>query len=140
MHLPSLIYTNYRLKVWEKATNNDQLKLIQNKIKKSHTCEEGGEHIKISVWHLLMSLNSNYLLKNLLQWANKWAIKNFNIYHVVSFYISFFFFFFLPFCPFTPPHPPKNPKNHNFEKIKIKNIAGDIIILHMCTNNHNHMR
>ena len=49
MHLPSLIYTNYRLKVWEKATNNDQLKLIQNKIKKSHTCEEGGEHIKISV-------------------------------------------------------------------------------------------
>ena len=32
----------------------------------------------------------------------------------------------------------KNPKNQNFEKMK--KIAGDIIILHMCTKNHNHMR
>ena len=30
----------------------------------------------------------------------------------------------------------KNPKNQNFEKMK--KIAGDIIILHMCTKNHNH--
>ena len=33
----------------------------------------------------------------------------------------------------------KNPKNQNFEKMK-KSVAGDIIILHMCTKNHNHMR
>ena len=32
----------------------------------------------------------------------------------------------------------KNPKNQNFEKMK--KIAGDIIILHMCTKNHNHVR
>ena len=38
------------------------------------------------------------------------------------------------FCCFMPP--PENPKNQSFEKMK-KN-AGDIIILHMCTKNHNH--
>ena len=32
----------------------------------------------------------------------------------------------------------KNPKNQNFWKMK--KIAGDIINLHMCTKNHNHMR
>ena len=32
-------------------------------IKKSHTCEEGGTHPKISVWHLLMNLKNNYLFK-----------------------------------------------------------------------------
>ena len=43
---------------------------------------------------------------------------------------------FLP----SPPPPPllKNLKNLNFEKMKT--ISGDIIILHMCTKNHNHMR
>ena len=35
---------------------------------------------------------------------------------------------------FLPFDPPKNPKNQNFEK----KIAGDIIILHMYTKNHNH--
>ena len=32
----------------------------------------------------------------------------------------------------------KNPQNQNFEKMK--KIDGHIIILHMCTKNHNHMR
>ena len=32
----------------------------------------------------------------------------------------------------------KNQKNQTFEKMKM--FAGDIIILHMCTKNHNHMR
>ena len=36
------------------------------------------------------------------------------------------------------PFPPKSQKNQNFEKMK--NIAGDIIILYKCTKNHNHMR
>ena len=40
-------------------------------IQKSHTCEEGGAHLRISFWHLLINLNSNYLLKKLLKWANK---------------------------------------------------------------------
>ena len=33
--------------------------------------------------------------------------------------------------------PSRNSKNQNFEKMK--KIAGDIIILHICTKNHNHM-
>ena len=40
------------------------------------------------------------------------------------------------FLPFT--LPPKNPKSQNFEKTT--KAAGDIIILHECTKNHNHMR
>ena len=31
---------------------------MPTKIKKSHTCE-GGAHLKISVWHLLMNLKTN---------------------------------------------------------------------------------
>ena len=34
-------------------------------------------------------------------------------------------------------YPPNNPKNQNFEKMK--KTPGDIIILHMCTINDNHM-
>ena len=33
--------------------------------------------------------------------------------------------------------PPSNLKNQNFEKMK--NTAADIIILHLCTTNDNHM-
>ena len=38
---------------------------------------------------------------------------------------------------FLPFYHPNNPKNQNFEKLKKK--PGDIIILHMCTINDNHM-
>ena len=48
-------------------------------IQKSHTCEEGGAHTRIFVWHLLMNLKNNYLLKKPLKWANK-KCKYFNIY------------------------------------------------------------
>ena len=34
-------------------------------------------------------------------------------------------------------YPPNNPENQNFEKMK--KILGDIIILHMCTINENHV-
>ena len=34
-------------------------------------------------------------------------------------------------------YPLKNPKNQNFDKMK--KTPGDIIILHMCTTNDNHM-
>ena len=40
--------------------------------------------------------------------------------------------FFILLCP------PKNLKNQNFGKMK--NVAGDIIISHMCTKNQNHIR
>ena len=51
---------------------------------KSHTCEEGGAHLRIFVWHLLMNSKNNYLFKKLLKWANK-KCKNFNIYNVAFF-------------------------------------------------------
>ena len=38
------------------------------------------------------------------------------------------------FCPFNPPN---NPKTQNFKKLK--KMPGDIIILHMCTINDNHI-
>ena len=54
------------------------------KKKKSYTCEEGGAHLRIYVWHLLMNFE----------------------------------------------------KPENSEFWKMKTFAGDIIILHMCTKNH----
>ena len=45
--------------------------------------------------------------------------------------------FFVILDHFLPFYPPKNPKNQNFEKMK--QPPGDIIILHMCTINDNHM-
>ena len=41
-------------------------------IKKSHTCEEGGAHLRISVWHWLMNLKNKYFLKN----CSSWSVKN----------------------------------------------------------------
>ena len=41
-------------------------------------------HLRISIWHLLINLKNNYLLKKLLKWANK-KYKNFNICNVVFF-------------------------------------------------------
>ena len=38
---------------------------------------------------------------------------------------------------FLPFYPPNNPKNQNFEKLK--KAPGDIIILHKCAKNHDHM-
>ena len=45
-----------------------------------------------------------------------------------------FLSFWAIFCPFNPPN---KPENWNFEKMK--KTPGDIIILHKCTKNHNHM-
>ena len=45
--------------------------------------------------------------------------------------------FFVALDCFLPFYPPKNLKNQNFEKLK--KIIGDIIILHKCTKNHDHM-
>ena len=55
---------------------------VAKKKKKSHTCEECGAHLRILVWHLLMSRTWKTTIKNLLKWANK-KCKTFNIYNVV---------------------------------------------------------
>ena len=44
-----------------------------------------------------------------------------------------FLSFWTVFCPFTP----NNPKNQDFEKMK--KLSGNIIILHRCNVNDNHM-
>ena len=45
--------------------------------------------------------------------------------------------FFVILDCFLPFYPPNNPKNQNFEKTEKK--SWDIIILHKCTKNHDHM-
>ena len=35
--------------------NSNWNKISQSLTKKSHTCEEGGTHLRISFWHLLMN-------------------------------------------------------------------------------------
>ena len=91
----------------------------------SNTCEEGGAHLRVSFWHLLTNLKNNYLLKTMLKWANK--CKHFHICNVA-------------FKKKKEKHleiPSKNPTNQNFKKMKT--LIEDIIILHMCTKNCNHM-
>ena len=44
---------------------------------------------------------------------------------------------FCHFEPFLPFYPPNNLENQNFENLK--KPFGDIIILHKCTENHDHM-
>ena len=46
--------------------------------------------------------------------------------------------FFVILDYFLPIYLPNNPENQNFEKMKKKTL-GDIIILHKCTVNDNHM-
>ena len=36
---------------------------MSKKSQKSHICEEGGAHLRISVWHLLMNLKTTIYLK-----------------------------------------------------------------------------
>ena len=50
---------------------------------------------------------------------------------------NFYFAFWAIFCPFNQ----QLKKNQNFKKIKKKKkkTHGNIIILHMCTKNHNHI-
>ena len=55
-------------------------------VKRSHTCEEGGAHLRISFWYLLMNLK-NKLLERLLKWDSK-KQNNFNIYNVASFLLK----------------------------------------------------
>ena len=48
--------------------------------------------------------------------------------------MNIFFCYFGLFLPF---HPPNKPENENFENMK--KAPGDIIILHKCTKNHDHI-
>ena len=47
--------------------------------------------------------------------------------------------FIFHFRPFFALLPRNSPKNQNFKKMKKKKTPGDIIMLHMCTNNYDWM-
>ena len=51
---------------------------MKMRLKMKNHIEEGGAHLRITVWYLLMNLKNSYLFKKLLKWANK-KCKNFNI-------------------------------------------------------------
>ena len=61
--------------------------------------------------------------KNSLEWFLRYRAWQIKYFVILNHFLHF--------------HPLNNPKNKNFEKMKIK--PGDIIILHMCTINDNHM-
>ena len=65
------------------------------------------------------TINDNHMMYG--SWDMKHDKQNF-----LSFWTVFF-----------PLYSPNNPKNQNFQKLK--KSPGDIIILHKCTKNHNHM-
>ena len=70
---------------WSKNQDYDKQKTAQEstttKSKKTHICEGGG-HLRISFWHLLMNLKNSFLCIWLL--ANQ-IYKNLNIYNLVFF-------------------------------------------------------
>ena len=76
---------------------------------------------------------------------NTWRYYHFtNVYHKWQSYDVWFLRygvqqteFFVIWDSFLPFYPSNNPKNQNFEKMK--KTPGDIIILHKCTINDNHM-
>ena len=123
---------------------------------KSHICEEGGAHFRISVWHLLMNLKKNYQkncwsgpIKNIKK--NKEKHMKMSLFYTCVPKILMIWYTVLEivwqteignygscFALYHSHSPPffKNLKDQNFEKMK--KIAGDIIILHMCIKYHNH--
>ena len=150
------------------------------KLKKSHSCEEGGAHLRFPFWHLLMNLknpkNQNFekMKKNCWKYhhfthvhqkpqsyavqflrygvrhifvilKNTWKFYPFTHVHHKSRSYDVWFMrykvqrtkFIVILGNFLPSDPPNNPKNQNFEKI-LKN-PGNIIILHLCTTNDDHM-
>ena len=75
-----LIY--YGKKKFNYFHNVDVKDLKDNK--KWHLCEEGQAHLRISVWHLLMNLKNNCLLKEL--WSGR--IKNVRILIFITYFFK----------------------------------------------------
>ena len=84
-------------------------------------------------------------IKILKKWKSTWRYHYFmQVYHKWQSYDVWFLEcemwgteFFAILGLFLPFYNTNNPKNQNFEKMK--KTLGDIIILHKCTKNHNHM-
>ena len=80
--------------------------------------EKKEKHLEISLFHICVPKNLNDMT-----YSSREMVSD-----GLTFVIS---------CNFLPFYLPKTTKNQNLKKIKI--AAGDIIILHMCTKNDNHM-
>ena len=95
-------------------------------------------------WTIFCPLTTQKI-KILKKWKNTWRYHHFTqVYHKWQSYDVWFLRyeawqteFFVILDHFLPFYPPNNPKNQNFEKMK--KTPGDIIILHKCTKNHDHM-
>ena len=117
---------------------------VITKLQKSHTSKEGGAHLRISSWHLLMNFKN---LKN--QNFEKWKKKNAGdiIFHMCTKshnhmkYSSWDTTFWAIFCLFTP-HPltkKRKPtfwkkensicKYHHFKLVQQKTQSYDICLL-----------
>ena len=89
--------------------------------------------------------SDNPKIKILKHWKKHLEILSFtHLYHKWQTYDVWFLryhmqqtYFFVILDHFLPFYPPINPKNQTFENMK--NIPGDIIILHMCPINDHHM-
>ena len=120
--------------------------------KKSHTCEEGRAHVRISFWHLLMNfekpkksefwrnkerkmleMSSFYTCvhKTTIIWGTVLEIQSETECFVISGY-------FLPFCP-PPPQQPRKPKFwkneksiwrcHHFKLVQQKTWSYDVCLV-----------
>ena len=126
--------------------NSNWDKISYSSTKNSHTCEEGGAHLRIIFCHLLTNFEkpekSDF-------WKNEkicWRYHHFKFvyqkpqsyevqllrYEVRENFLSFWTIF----CPLNP-LPPNNLENQNSEEMKKAFV--DVIILNLCNKKHDHM-
>ena len=101
----------------------------------------------LSFWTIFCSFTpqTTQKIKILKKWKNFWRYYHFmEVYHKWQSYDVLFLRYeswwtelFVILDRFLPFYPHNNPKIQNFEKLK--KAYGDIIILHKCTRNHDHM-
>ena len=117
--------THVFMSTWSKFVKN--LSIIETY---SQTDCEGGAHLRIPFWHLLMNFEKP---KKSEFWINETKLLE-----ISSFYTcvpkttiiwgtvpeiwseTIFLSFWTVFCPFTPLLPPNSPKNENIKKMKKK--------------------
>ena len=108
-----IFWVHGRIKGQKTVQNDKKLCLLSNKKLSGN----------IIILHMC-TINNNHMI------YGSWAME-----HDRQIFLSFW----ITFCPFTPlPSPsPKNPKNQHFEEMK--KTPAEIMILHKCTKNHDHM-
>ena len=115
------------LGIMQRVTKSQKVHISSRHVlQKSHTCEEGGTHLRISFWHLLMNFGKP---KKSESWKNekKNCLRYHHFTHVyqnpqsgiapeIRSKTNVFFFILGYFLSVTPPS--NTPENQNFEKNK----------------------